>query len=246
MERLKNQKDWELYKGNLELFRKVVQSENVTYLYDADGLLVDSARSVFRDFRQRTGIQVFPKDIDRWDMLTETARKNSLPESLISTAENAWFDPDTLENSPLYLYAKPTLLETMHKVGKEKNFILTSRKPYLRTATENWMRKWVPELPLGQLLIRSDDQVKETVFKAGQVAKYAEISDWVVFLDDSTKYVKAVLDSGIKNCFVINVPMGKTEVDFNHENLLVVGRHPEDLQAMYPLYTLFRKSFQGW
>ena len=107
------------------------------------------------------------------------------------------------------------------------------------------MTRCLTEIPLENLLIRQTEEIKEAQFKVDEIGKAAERARWVVFLDDSTKYIKGVLDSGITNCLAINVPLGVIKPDFKHDRLVTIGRYPYELQGMYPLLYSINKALSG-
>lgn len=235
----------ESFRGDWNLFSQIVNSQDVYYIYDADGILVYSAEKVFNNFEIKHGIKVFPKDIDGWTYLTDVATKHGLDQESIGSAENDWYDTDVLESSKRYLHTKPIVNLTIALAGAEKNLVLTSREPHLADGTYRWFRKNFPRLPSSNILIREEDSgVSGTRFKVDCLREYASRANWVVFMDDSTKYIKAVLDADIQNCLAINVPQGVVQPDFVHDRLITVGRYPKEIQGMYPLYFAFKKAIQ--
>src|SRR3989338_1699624 len=235
----------ESFNGDWNLFRQIVNSKSVYYIYDADGILVYSAERVFNNFEERHGIKVFPKNINTWNYLTEIAVDHGLDKNSIRQAEDDWYDGDVLESSKRYLYSRPLVNLTIGLVGAERNLILTSREPNLKVETYRWFGNHFPKIPKENILIRDEGSpLSGTKFKGREVGKYAELVDWVVFMDDSTKYIKAVLDAGIPSCMVIIVPQGIVKPDFSHDRLITAGRYPEEIQGMYPIYRAFKKALQ--
>lgn len=233
----------EKFVGDWELFREAINNPEVYYIYDADGVLVYSAERVFESFEKRYGIKVSPKDINAWNYLTNVAAEKGLSDESVTDAEKDWYNSSVLESSRRYLHAKPLVNLTVKLAGKEKNLVLTSREPYLAEGTYRWFDRNFPMLLRNNILIRnSDSEISGTRFKVNSVRERAGQADWVVFMDDSTKYIKAVLDAGIPNCLAILIPQGVVKPEFSHDHLITVGRFPEEMQGMYPLYSAFKKA----
>ena len=234
--------DYLYYCGDWNLFLSAINNPDTIYIYDADGILVDSPKKVLADFLEKTGIKVDPAQIDRFNALTYIATQEGLPEDVIATAEDGWYDPNILGGSPRYFFSKPILNLTMQLVGPERNYVLTSRLPNLEDSTQKWLRKQHPFLPEENLLIRTSSTESETVFKVDKIKEQSEKAPYVIYFEDSIKFVKAVLEDGPVNCVVVNIPVGQIRSDLEHERLFVVGRYPYDCQGMYPLYRLLKEA----
>lgn len=236
----------ELFKGNWDLFKEAVNSPNVVFVYDADGIIIDSPASVLLEFALKNRVRTDKQEIDRWNYLTYIAQTAGLDETVIKSAEDGWYKSEVLLEAPRYLYIRPVIDETISIAGIDKNFVLTSREPHLKESTLASLRIHAPEIPEKNILIRSVDEanVKPTDFKVNCIKKLAEKASWIVFIEDSTKYIKSVLDSGPENCLAINVPLGKIRPDFAHERLIVVERFPKRHQGMYVLLDMLSKARQ--
>ena len=81
---------------------------------------------------------------------------------------------------------------------------------------------------------------EETEFKSDHIKRLSKQAPYVVFIDDSTKYIQHVLDQSINNCFVINTPLGVIDFKPNNDHAFVIKRYPHNLQAMLPLLDAFR------
>ncbi|OGM21589.1 hypothetical protein A2771_01225 [Candidatus Woesebacteria bacterium RIFCSPHIGHO2_01_FULL_38_26b] len=236
MERL-NHKDFEKFQGDWNLFTKVLNTKNIIFLYDLDGILAYSAEKVLGNFRDRTGIDVRPYKIDSWEYLKRVAIENKLTQQIIDTSEDDWYNSGVMELARRYLYARPLVKLTVSKYGAERNFALTSRPSSFKESSKRWLIKEIPKFPVKNLLIREEESsYNGSEFKIEKIKDFSPLVDWIVFIDDSTDYVRGVLESGIDNCLAINVPQGVIKPDFNHEHLIVIGRHPGQMQSMYPLY----------
>lgn len=240
-ERLKLQ---DYFVGDWNLFVKVVNNPKTIYMYDADGIIINSSRDAVYNFNKKHGFDLHSADIDKWLYLTEVAKKNNLGEEAIRTAEDDYYNPDVLEGSGRYFYIKPLIGMTMLLCGADNNYVLTSREPYLTQVTNKWFGQNVSEFLQENILIREDADIKPTDFKVSEIKECAKRTPWVVFIDDSAKYVDAVLDSNIENCLVINVPLGKIKQSRVHERLIVIDRYPQECQGMYLLYKAFEKAIQ--
>ena len=105
-----------------------------------------------------------------------------------------------------------------------------------------------PEIKPENILIRENggtDLVDSAKFKVDRLRELSKKAPWVVFVDDSTDFVHAVLTDGIQNCLVINVPQGKIIPGFKHERLVVINRYPEKYQAMYPFMCAVLTAIDG-
>jgi hypothetical protein len=215
-------------------------------MYDLDGVLADSADSVFRDFENENQIRVYPYKIDSWEYLTYIAKTSNLSDSQISNAESGWYDPEILGRAKRYSYTRPLVSLTMKLAGVDNNFVLTSRNsniPMMKDKTNSWINKHFGKFPDENRLIWDPNSgMKASEFKAEEIKKRAKMFDWVVFMDDSGRYTKAALNVGCENILAINIPLGVIKPSFDHERLIVVGRYPEESQSMYPLYWAFKKA----
>jgi hypothetical protein len=230
--------------GNWDLFQKVLKNKETIFVYDIDAILADTAEVVLKRFSERTGIKTNSSEIDRWDYLTNLATIHGLGDYEINNAENDWFKSEVLMAAKRLLYIRPVVQKTLNYYGPERNFVLTSRNPNLKASTMDWFTRELPEIKSDNILIRQDggiDMVNSAKFKVGSLQTLAEKAPWVVFVDDHTGFVKAVLENGIKNCLVVNIPQGKIMPDFSHERLVVIKRYPDEYQAMYPfMYAVFK------
>jgi hypothetical protein len=227
----------ELFLGDEELFQKVLRNPETIFVYDIDGIVTNSAKVVYRRWTEKTGVEALPHKIDRWDYLTKLAREAALSKDVIEHAEDDWFKPEVLQAAQLNLYIRPVIEKTIRYYGPDKNFVLTSRNPSLKESTVNYFAREFPKIKKENILIREEggiDLVDSAKFKVENLKILAEKAPWVVFVDDAIDFVKAVLNDGIKNCLVINIPQGKIMPDFEHERLIVIKRFPDKLQAVYP------------
>ncbi|MCX6705104.1 MAG: hypothetical protein NT162_02085 [Candidatus Woesebacteria bacterium] len=235
----------ELFLGDEDLFQKILRNPETIFVYDIDGILANSAKIVYKRFTEKTGVEALPYKIDRWDYLTELSKDAGLDEDTIKHAEDEWFKSEILGTSQRYLYIGPVVEKTVNYYGADKNFVLTSRNPYLKDSTIDWFAKEFPKIKKENIFIRGSggiDLVNSAKFKVEKLQMLARKAPWVVFVDDSTDFVKAVLDDGIKNCLVVNIPQGKIMPDFEHERLIVIKRFPDEIQAMYPLMYAIDKA----
>ncbi|MGA3292148.1 MAG: hypothetical protein ABSC49_03340 [Candidatus Microgenomates bacterium] len=233
-----------LFTGDKELFENVLQNRQTVFVYDIDGILANSAKAVFENFTEKTGIYASPVELDERGYLTRLATKSGLDEESIKHAEDGWYKQDILLSAHRYLYIKPLVEKTIRYYGPERNFVLTSRNPGLKDCTVN---KWFPrELPklfrTENILIRDDSNAKidGVLFKTDSLARLAAKAPWIVFIDDDIRFVKSALEN-ITNSLVINVLQGKTKSDFRHKRLVEIKRFPDELQAMYPLLNAIEK-----
>lgn len=235
--------NWQkLFYGNWNLFKDAVSSPETIFVYDIDGILANSAKIVFKNFSQKTGIDVNPNLATGWDYLTEIATKENLDPEVIAAAESDWYDPDVLRASQRFLHIKPTVYKTIDMVGPDRNYVLTSRNPSLKDSTMDWLNRELPVFKPENILIRTDKSVDSVVFKTQNLVSLSRLAPWVVFIDDAMSYVKGALDANLPNLVVVNIPQGLEMPDFTHDNLIVMKRFPERLQAMYPLYDAISRA----
>ena len=225
----------ELFLGNEELFQEVLRNPETIFVYDIDGIIANSPKVVLKNFADKHGIKVSAAEIDGWDYLTNVAKRSGLDADAVKNAEKDWYDASVLLKAPKYLYIKPVIQMTMRYYGSERNFVLTSRNYTLDESSYDWFKREEPELRNENILIRKEgDSRSAEAFKVDNLKRLAKLAPYVVFVDDSIDFVKAVLDDGIKNCLVVNIPQGKVMPDFQHKRLIVIKRFPNEIQAMHP------------
>lgn len=238
----------ELFSGNWNLFKEAVTNPKTAIVYDIDGILANSAKIVLRNFNEKFGLSVESSDIDGWDFLTNILKQKGFPESDIEHAKDDWYDASVLVRSQRNLYTRPLVKKTVNYYGSGNNFILTSRNSEFESATREWFGREFPEILPDNILIRKTggaDLADSAKFKVDSLKSLSEKFPWVIFIDDSIDFTKAVCEAGLPNCLVVNAPQGKIMPDFNYPNLFVVKRFPDSLQAMYPLMHAFEKALDG-
>lgn len=235
--------NWQkLFYGNWNLFKDAVSNPATIFVYDIDGILANSAKKVFKNFSIKTGINVSPELATGWDYLTEIATKEKLSPEVIAAAESDWYDPDVLRASQRFLHIKPTVLRTIDIAGRDNNYVLTSRNPGLKDSTFDWLNRELPVFKAENVLIREDKSIDSVAFKTQNLSRLSSLAPWVVFIDDAMSYIKGALEAKLPNLVVINIPQGLEMPDFTHDNLIVIKRYPERLQAMYPLYDAITRA----
>ena len=229
--------------GNWDLFQKVLSNPETIFVYDVDGIIADTAEVVFKKFSQKNGIMANACDMNRWDYLSELARKSGLSEDAIKHADDDWYKPEILYEAGRCLYIRPTILKTIDFYGADKNFALTARNSDFRNSTVGWFVREIPEMKKENILIRDTDGIDlpgSAEFKVRTLRELSKIAPWVVFVDDTVDFAQAVLTSGIENCLVVNIPQGKIMPSFTHERMVVIKRYPEEYQALLPfMYAVF-------
>lgn len=225
----------ELFLGNEKLFQEVLRNPETIFVYDIDGIIANSPKVVLKNFTDKHGIKVSAAEIDGWDYLTNVAKRSGLDADAVKNAEKDWYDAGVLLKAQKYLYIKPVIQMTMRYYGSERNFVLTSRNYTLDESSYDWFKREEPDIKSENILIRKEgDSRSAETFKVDNLKRLAKLAPHVVFVDDSIDFVKAVLDDGIKNCLVVNIPQGKVMPDFEHERLIVIKRFPDEIQAMHP------------
>ncbi len=238
-----------LFNGNLQLFKEIVGNPNTIIVYDADLTLINLAKDVSDDFYIKHGIKVNLDDYDSWNYLTKVAKENNLSNDDIEHAEDGWYSADLIKRAHRYLYIKPLVNKTISLYGQKNNYVLTARNPDLRKATEESFKRELPLILFENILMRKDGGIisheDTAIYKAGELERLSKMAPWVVFVDDSITFTRTALNSGIKNLLVVNVPFGKMQPDFCHDQLIVIDRYPSMEQGMYPLMDLFDRAIKG-
>jgi len=232
----------EVFSGNWQKFKEAFLNPETIIFYDGDGVLFDTPKVVLKKFTSETGVTTDPAEIDDWSYLTSKATRAGLPEEIIHKAEDDWYNSDVLVQATRYLYMRPVVRETVRRFGARNNFILTAREPRLADSTRKSISKCYPEIPLDNLLIRSDTGIDLELFKVDEIRRKAEKAPWVILVDDAIKNVRSALDAGIDNLLVVNIPLGLVRPNFTRENLIVVRRFPNTIQAMYPLMDAINRT----
>lgn len=226
----------ELFTGDWDLFKKVLQNRQTVFVFDMDGILANSAKIVLAKFTEKTGVAVKPSEIDGWDFLTNLARKSGLSEETIEHAEDDWYKAEVLGNAQRYLYIRPVIQKTVGYYGSANNFVLTSRNHTLRESTSSWFRQKLPEIHDENIIMRKEGDLRKSVpFKVDNLRIFAEAAPWIIFIDDNIDFIKGSLEAKIPNCLTVYVPLGKNMPDIRHERLILIKRYPNEIQAMYPL-----------
>ena len=232
----------DLFIGDWQVFTKVVSNPETIIVWDIDGVLGNTPRPVFSNVFIEHGLHAHPSQISSWDYLSSLARDKSFSEDKIIAIENGWYSSDILEKAPRNLYMKRLVDLTTSYYGVDRNYVLTSRKPHLKEGTYRWMEREYPQISSKNILIRGSNEIKETEFKSDHIKRLSKQAPYVVFIDDSTKYIQHVLDQSINNCFVINTPLGVIDFKPNNDHAFVIKRYPHNLQAMLPLLDAFRSA----
>lgn len=226
----------ELFSGNWKLFQEALKNHQTVFVYDNDGIISDTAKIVYERFNQANGTSAQTSEITSWNYLTEYAKEQNLDQTIIEHAEDDFYDPGVLRQADRLLYIKPAINKTIKTYGAQNNYILTSRNPKLWYVTRKWFKEQFPEILPKNILIRKDgDKTNGEDFKVQKLQKLASEAPWVVFIDDASQFVNAVLKVHISNCLVVNIPQGKIMPETTNEHLFVIKRYPDSIQAMYPL-----------
>ena len=225
----------DLFKGDKSLFKEAFSNPESIIFYDMDGILADTPKVVHKKFSLDNNLDAKPSEINSWDYLTKLAIVAGLDSDKIKHAEDDWYKAEILSQAQNYLYINPVLEKTLKLFSPTRNFVLTSREPFLTDSTIDWINLKYPKILTKNILIRKDEKIKPTEFKANEIKSRALNAPWVIIIDDSTKYIKSIIDTGIDNLLAINIPLGRIKPDFTHPQLVVIKRFPDDIQGMYPL-----------
>lgn len=184
----------ELFNGNWELFKEVVNNPKTIVVYDADLTLINLAKVVSEDFYNKHGIKININDYDSWTYLTKVAKENGLDADAIEHAEDGWYSADCIKRAHRYLLIE----KTVSLYGQKNNYVLTARHPGLRKVTEENFKRELPLILPENILMRKNGGIINN--------EDTGVYKTVVFIDDSITFVKTALDSGIGNLLVVNVP----------------------------------------
>ncbi len=122
---------------------KVFAEAGVKYgVTDVDGVLSLSGEPVVEEVNRQWGLNLDPRDIDRWTWVSETVEKITGSRQEGIRAEELWFDPEVLAR------AKPVLgaLEALSELT-EMGWVIwaaTSRRPNARLITREWINAYFP------------------------------------------------------------------------------------------------------
>lgn len=233
----------ESFIGNWDLFKEALGNPETIFVYDIDGILANTPKPVFENFYRKTGIKADPAEMNKREYLVALAVELNLGADVIEHADDDWYKPEILLAAQRYLYVKPVVLKTVGFYGPDNNFVLTSREKDVEDVTLKWFARELPQIKPENILMREKESGESsTAFKAREMGVLAKRAPWVVFVDDFTEFCQAVLDAGIENCLVINIPHSKVTPDFSHERMAIIKRHPEDIEAMYPLLFALEKA----
>ncbi len=226
-----------LFSGDRILFNEVFGNPLSVVCYDGDGILLNSPKVVLENFTCKTGINTHQKDIDDWNYLAILAKKNGYSTESANNLQSGWYDPELLKKAGRYLYMRPVVQETVKRFGRERNFVLTARMPELMDSTRYSLRKNYSDIPVENLLIRDETNVgvESSIFKSQKLREKAELSPWVILIDDTSENIQAAIEAKIDNLLLIYVPLGRISVDFKHPQVVTIKRFPEESQSMYPL-----------
>lgn len=237
----------ELFLGNWNLFQKVLQNPETCFVYDVDGLLINTSKIVIDRFNKKNNVNLNPADIDDWNYLSNFSKKMGFGKDIVEHSEDDYYDARVLIAAQRFLYMRPVVRRTIGHYGVDRNFILTSRNANLRDSTSKLIGREFPEFKAENILIRRDgDLIGGADFKVKNLKELAERAPWLVFIDDSVEFTKAAVDADLPNCLVVNIPQGKTMPDFRHERLVIIKRYPNEIQAMYPLMDAVNRAIGGY
>lgn len=226
----------ENFSGNWDLFQNVLKNRETVFVYDNDGIFSDTSKEVYKRFGKVHGLNAKPEDITEWNYLTRVAEAAGLNENVIKHAEDGFYDPMVLGVAPAVYGIRRVISRTMDYYGRQRNYILTSRNPEFKATTVDWFRRKFPEFLPENIIIRETKNISGEDFKVEKLRLLASKNPWVVFVDDGQQFIRRTLEADIKNCLVVNIPVGKVEPKFVHERFFVFRRYPVDLQAVYPFY----------
>jgi hypothetical protein len=232
----------ESFSGNWDLYKTAIQNPKTIHVYDIDGILAYSAKVVFEDFTNKTGIYVHPADIDKFNFLRSVAKNHGLNGSDLASANDGWYDPEILLKAPRYLYIKSVVQRSLSLVGAERNFVLTARNPELKQATLEWFDREFPEIRPDNIIIRDTKTIDAIPFKIEKLNNFSKLAPWVVYTEDALQFVEAALAADISNLVVVNIPQGTIWPGFRHNNLLLLKRFTVKNQAMYPFHDTITRA----
>lgn len=225
----------EFFSGNWELFQEALKNPRTIFVYDNDGIISNTSKLVYERFNQANGTSAKPSDITSWNYLTEYANGQKLNPEVVKHAEDDFYNPNVLRYAERILYIKPIIKKTIKTYGASSNYILTSRNPEFWYVTRKWFKEQFPEiLPKNILIRKNGEKIKGEDFKVQKLQDLASKTPWLIFVDDASQFVNAVLKAKIPNCLVVNIPQGKIVPEISDKHLFFVKRYPDNLQAMYP------------
>jgi len=238
----------ENFSGNWRLFQEVLKNPETAFIYDNDGIFSDTSKEVFKRFNEKYKkykTDAKPSDITEYNYLTRVAEAAGLGRNAIKHAEDGFYDPGLLNEAPAVYGIRRVIGATLSYYGPERNYILTSRNPEFKDVTERWFKRKFPEFLPENIIIRRSKKISGEDFKVRELRRLASENPWIVFVDDGEKFIKHALEANIKNCLVVNIPVGKVQPEFTHKRFFAFKRYPDDLQAIYPFYDAVSQVLNG-
>lgn len=228
--------------GNLYALDRWLAYEDVNVVEDSDGVGINSPKNVHQICENETGVELRPYKTDRWNYISYTLVNNGKSTSEANKYEGLWYSSSVLRKSEPYLFMRPLVRTLIKHLGRERQYVLTARRPDLKEATIESYKCHYPEIPSENILIRDNDLLDSEKFKKDEIAKLMPC----IFIEDTFANLKPILnDPSFAKCLCIHIPLGVIKPEFHHERLIVVKRFPFKEQGMYPLFKLFERSFNN-
>lgn len=182
------------------IFKRIDSSHRISF--DADGVLIDSATPVVKEFNKNFGTSFAVKDIDGWDSVKDWAILKGVAKNDAEKFNyNIWTNPNLLEQAkPL-----PGSLEIYRKLLNKSRYpipIITVRNHHLREVTFDWFKRYLPEVPKKWIIMREDAEISGNTFKIDKI-KELKI-DW--HFDDSFEVMSLITEklADTNVCFISN------------------------------------------
>jgi len=250
MEKLRNNRfvfEENIIRGfeNLEKYYDALIDPNTKIFWDMDLVLIDSGKTVFNEFNNKNPYKIKANlwESDRFDYLNYLVEKMGIKDE--TDWESDWYKNIPLYKSKAYKYSKMALDISLDLTGAENNYILTSRLPRLKRATDLCVRREFPEFKIDNLLIRNkSSEEKADVYKVDCLKKKASRDHFTILIEDHQPYIELAIKSNIPNFMAIGIPFGANSFSIEDDNLMTLARYPFCEQETRPLYSLFLNALK--
>ena len=232
---------------NIDKFKDVFCSEKLRFVWDIDGILIDTPKSVLDLANKKYNFikPANPWETDEFDFLTKLGRISGFNDKVLESMEADWYKSFPMYKASPYEGIPEALEMAIDRAGPENNFVLTSRKPKLERATNLLIAREFPRIPCKNILIRKNLNLSGKEFKMKGLKSLSDFDGVTILLDDVDEYIKAATEIHLDNLYMIAVPVGKLPITVEDPHLLVLERYPLESQGMLPLKNMLQRYFNS-
>lgn len=176
-----------------------------------------------------------PPDIRNWNSTLNWAKEGGLKEKKASQLQlDTWFNGEVLSRAETVMGAW-SLSRRINKLGIQQ-VIFTSREPYLKAYTNDWMAYWGPWMD--EVIIRKDPHEDRDEFKVKSILEIIEKEDLgsneLIHIEDNRIQAQMVVEqTGVR---VFYIPYLDDAGSLNHlDNVFEVPR-VNGWPNLWPIY----------